>query len=523
MDTKPSSSTPSGEQVTSSKSKPAQTPSFRSVRFEMSAIFTIILGTILIIFSGVIYWILSTTVYTELDYDVKFQAKEISDNIELYLKAKKNEPGSFQYALETTITKDRPQQRWWTTAFDRRWQKKVEQQDLSNVYINFTSLDGRSLQTSKNVDGELLEVLKKHVRVPPADKDDFYNVNHKNKIIRMSNHLFNAPDNTSYVMQVGISQEPTIQLLQDWMNKVLWSIPIILLLTSFMGGVLANRILRPVEKIAVLAENITQEDLSKRVESEHFYKEMDTVVDSFNEMISRLQKSFNHIRNFSSHIAHELKTPLTIMRGETELALMSERTTAEYQETLKTNLEEIQIMLRIIDDLLFFSRMEHHPGWFKFEKIDFLAYLSDIRDQSSILAERKHITINYTLPKNTKVMINADPLHLRRLFFNLLDNAIKFSPENGKIDLTVSVEEPHVIVRVRDYGRGISKNDADKIFDIFYSTDNTSAGNGLGLSIAQAVAKAHSGIITIAEKTSQGSQGSSQGAEFIVTLPTVKS
>jgi len=480
----------------------------------MSVIFTLLLATILLVFSGVIYWILSTTVYTQLDYDVKFQAKEISDNINLYLNSKKTEPGSFEYALKTTIAQARPQQSWWTTSFDRRWQRRVDQQDLSNVYINFAALDGRSMQTSKNVNGELDDTLKKNIRVPRPNSDDLYNLKFNGRIIRMVNTPFVAPDGSTYILQVGISQEPTIQLLQDWMNKVLFSIPIILLLTSFMGGLLAKRILRPIEKIAALAQEITQADLSKRVETEDFYQEMDSVVYSFNAMIARLEKSFHHIRNFSSHVAHELKTPLTILRGETELALMSQRTAEEYQETLKINLEETQTMLRIIDDLLFFTRMEHHPGWFKLEKVDFLPYLGEIREQALLLAVRKQITIDYQMPKDKKITINADPLHLRRLFFNLLDNAIKFSPEKGQIDLIVSCEEPHVVVRVKDHGRGITMKDAEKIFDVFYSTDTTSGGNGLGLSIAQAIAKAHGGVITVAQKTQQG-------AEFVVTLPTL--
>lgn len=481
-------------------------------------IFTVILASILLVFSGVIYWILSTTVYKELDYAVKFQAQEISDNINLYLTAKKNEPGNFEYAIQTTIAREvKPRQRWWTTDFDRRWERKIEQQDLSNVYINLTTLNGQSLKASSNMSEALFVILKKNIRFSTGAKDDFFNVKIDGRVIRMCNYPFIGPDGTSYVLQVGISQEPTILILQDWMNKVLMSIPIILILTSFMGGLMANRILHPVEKMAALAQQITQADLSKRVTTKkrYDYKEMAPVVDSFNEMISRLEKSFHHIRNFSSHIAHELKTPLTILRGETELALMSPRSPEEYQATLNTSLEETQAMLKIIDDLLFFTRMEHHPGWFKFEPIDFVVYIKEIVEQSAILAKRKQIKIECQLPANTKIIVNGDPLHLRRLFFNLIDNAIKFSPEKSRIEISVNTGDGRVIVRVKDQGRGITKKDADKIFDLFYCADTTSGGNGLGLSIAQTIAKAHGGLISVTEKAQQP-----PGAEFIVSLPT---
>ncbi len=520
MDLKANSSIPSGEQVTLSKNnspdspKPAfSPPTLRSIRFEMSAIFTVILAAILLVFSGVIYWILSTTVYTELDHDLKFQTQEITDNIHLYITAKKNEAGSFEYALKTTIAQGaKPRQRWWTTDFDRRWQRKIEQQDLTKVYVNFTTLAGQSLQTSSNMSQDMLALLKKNVRLPPSSRDDLYNINFNGRTIRMINSSFKGPEDQTYLLQVGIWQDPTIQLVGDWMNKVLLSIPVILFLTFFMGGLMAKRILRPMEKIAVLAQNITQEDLSKRVESEDFYEEMDPVIESFNGMIARLEKSFHHIRTFSSHIAHELKTPLTILRGETELALMSTRTPQEYQETLKTNLEEIQTMLKIIEDLLYFTRMEHHPGNFKFEAIDLVTYLREIREQGLILASEKNLVINCKMPPGANITVSGDPVHLKRLFFNLIQNAIKYSPSGGTIDIVVSAQEGKVIVRIIDYGRSIAPKDAEKIFDLFYSGEG--GGNGMGLSIALALAKVHGGTITVADKPQRG-------AEFIVTLPTV--
>jgi signal transduction histidine kinase len=109
-------------------------------------------------------------------------------------------------------------------------------------------------------------------------------------------------------------------------------------------------------------------------------------------------------------------------------------------------------------------------------------------------------------------LINADPLHLRRLFFNLIDNAIKFSPDKSRIVIVVAAETQHVRVSIKDQGRGITPKDAAKIFDLFYSADSVSGGNGLGLSIAQAIAKAHDGMITV-------SNNSQRGAEFIVILP----
>jgi len=182
-----------------------------------------------------------------------------------------------------------------------------------------------------------------------------------------------------------------------------------------------------------MANRITQEDLSARIKTKHFGREMGALIDSFNEMIGRLEKSFKHIEQFSYHVAHELKTPLTIIQGEADLLLRKERSIYEYQQALRIILEESQRVLKTVDDLLILTKLGYQSSEvFKFEQFDFLEFFNEVVEQNRLLAANKGIGIRMDLHDvHSAVMIKADRLHLRRLFFNIIDNAIKYTPEGG--------------------------------------------------------------------------------------------
>lgn len=296
---------------------------------------------------------------------------------------------------------------------------------------------------------------------------------------------------------------------------MLLTIPVILIITSFIGVTIADRILKPVMEVAGIARNITYKDLAVRVQSEHADEEIKYLVDAFNEMIARLDKSFRYIAEFSSNVAHELKTPLTIMRGESELALLKERDISEYQRVINVNLEEAARMLRIVEDLLLLSKLEYQPDVFKFEKMYFPDFMQKVFEQSKKLAEKKNIEVNMVV-SGKPVFVLADKVHLARLFVNLVNNAVKFTPEKGKIDIITKTGDGKVMVSIADTGSGIYPEDLKRIFDRFFHVDRTGketeTGSGLGLSIAQSIAKIHQGSIDVESKPKAGSI-------FTVTLP----
>jgi signal transduction histidine kinase len=263
-----------------------------------------------------------------------------------------------------------------------------------------------------------------------------------------------------------------------------------------------------------VASNITHKDLSVRMKVQRGEEELKYLVNAFNEMISRLDRSFRYIAEFSSNVAHELKTPLTIIRGESELALMQERDPKEYQRVVKVTLEETEGMLKIVEDLLLLSRLEYQPSAFNFERFDFSVFIREVFEQAQKMAAPKNISVKLT-GVDKPVIIKADSLHLRRMFLNLLSNAVKFTHLGGDIAIKVQTDVKKLNVSVSDTGTGISPEVIDKIFNRFFhmdSPDQPGSGTGLGLSIAQSIARIHQGDISVKSQLQKGTT-------FTVTLP----
>lgn len=474
----------------------------RTLKFEISVLYTLILGLILIVFTAVFYFILARTLYQELDTELQLKAEGIHQNIRSYLDMRGETPESLVYAAEKTIKHEDALRRWWYIGFERRWFKQIDELDLRQEYVNFANADGTSIIHSEKLSPDLIRLFQEHM--PPANGHFvFRNIIYQGQRIRVIDWPFSFNDQTRYVIQVGMPILPILQLLQDWMWSIILSIPVILLLTNFVGRMLASRILRPVHTIATTAKQISDEDLSARVSSMHYYEEIDYLIDAFNDMIARLEKSFRHISTFSSHVAHELKTPLTILRGEAELALMEKRTPEEYREALKISLDEINQMLKIVEDLLLLTRLDYQQGGFKFERINFCEFFAEIFEQAHLLAASRHIDLKLDAPQGP-CYVKADQTHLRRLFFNLVDNAIKFTPKGGSIDLRLRLDDGMAVASVSDTGEGIPPEHIERIFERFYRIGNHEAGAGLGLSIAQSIAKIHKGFIRVQSQPGKG-------------------
>mgnify|MGYP001179537294 FL=1 len=308
---------------------------------------------------------------------------------------------------------------------------------------------------------------------------------------------------------------PSAALKGNKLLYILIPIPITLLFGYFIGRVIVVRILRPIKEITDTANNITHEDLSLRVKAENVDEELRLLIEAFNGMVSRLGESFEYITDSSSYIAHELKTPIAIIRGESEFALKKERDKEEYKRVISVSLEETKRMLKIIEDLLLLTKMNYQPDVLKFERIDLTQFIRIIYEQAKILSSQKKITVNADIPEEAG-MVSADELHLRRLFLNLIDNAIKFTPDNGSIGITLKYENQKAIVSIVDTGIGIEEENMPKLFEKFFriegKTKDNSPSSGLGLSIAQSIAELHGGEISVTSRAGQGSN-------FSVSIP----
>jgi signal transduction histidine kinase len=203
------------------------------------------------------------------------------------------------------------------------------------------------------------------------------------------------------------------------------------------------------------------------------------------------------------------------MRGEIELALRKERSVDEYKRVLKVSLGEAKRLLKTVEDLLLLAKLDYRPEIFKFEKFDMIKFFEEICEQTKILASEKEIQVSVSLPKG-KLSLKGDKLHLRRLFYNIIHNATKFTPKEGNINLDVKVQDKKVVTTISDTGIGIPKEDLPKVFDRFFHVERpdqaSEPGNGLGLHIALSIANIHQGKIDVQSQVNKGTI-------FTVTLP----
>ncbi len=491
---------------------------FNSIRFKIGVLYTAILGVLLMINSVILYVTIHYNLYRELDNELRNKAQEINRAIDFYLEVMGEDEQALAIAAAKVILQDagRPEPVRRLRLLDERWRDRYDRLGLINDYVNVLDAGGKPIAVSKSLSGGPDNLfLKSGRRAEEKRKAVFDEVRRRRLNLRIISVPASGRRAGKYVIQVGTSAEAIANILRKKIYSILISIPTIVLVTSFLGQLLVGRMLRPVMEIARTAKGITHADLSARVKAEDVEQEMKYLVDAFNEMISRLDSSFKYIMDFSSHVAHELKTPLAIIRGESEIALRKERTPEEYQRVIGVTLEETRRMLKTIEDLLLLARLDYRTDVFEFREIDLRDFLKEIFEQGKLLAGQRGGNLNLETPA-TPVIVRGDGLHLRRLFFNLLDNALKFTPAGGRIDLVLKSDGRQAEVAVADTGMGIDEKYLPKIFNRFFHIEKkgqaAEPGTGLGLSIALSIARMHSGGI---EAKSQPGKGS----VFTVKLP----
>lgn len=316
------------------------------------------------------------------------------------------------------------------------------------------------------------------------------------------------------IVQVASSLEDVEKALNTLLLILSITIPSALAVASLGGHFLANKALKPVDEITNTARAITSHNLNKRIRIKKVKDEIGRLADTFNEMISRLDQSFRRIRQFSADVSHELKTPLTVLKGEIEVTLRRARTGHEYRAILRSNLEEINNMTKVVDDLLLLSRADTGEVPLTKTIVDLSEFLSEIQVQAQVLATSKSVDVYFH--NNQNVFALADPLRLKSMMLNLIENGIKFSSSGGRIDITLEKEDGFAVITVRDQGIGISQEALPHIFDRFFRVDKARSrqegGSGLGLSICKWIAEAHNGSISAKSELGKGSA-------FIVKIP----
>jgi heavy metal sensor kinase len=481
---------------------------FRSLRFKLTLWYVFILGILLIAFSSFLYLTLSKSLYRDVDNKLRSLADLIASESASPLS--NFGFGNIDQTLEASMNL-RPVGKF-IQVLDESGKIGRKSDNLKNVQlpISLNALKNASMglvtfETNRAIGNTPLRI----VTLPVAEKD-----------------------HTMRIVQVASSLEDVEDAMNTLLLILIITVPSALIVASLGGQFLAYKALKPVDQITQTARMITSQNLNQRIPPPKVRDEIARLAETFNEMITRLDQSFRQIKQFSSDASHELKTPLTILRGEVEVALRKERTSSEYQQILRSNLEEVDRMTQIVDDLLRLSRADHGEIQFNPKEIDLSEILREIVSQAHILAYAKNLHIQTSLPEE-QVTILGDPIRIRELLLNLIENAIKYTEEGGGITIHLSknrgtssgkdggerleVEKIGLAeVKVTDTGLGIAKEDQGRIFDRFFRVDRARSreqgGSGLGLSICNWIVEAHQGKITVESEIGKGSS-------FIVRLP----
>jgi heavy metal sensor kinase len=315
------------------------------------------------------------------------------------------------------------------------------------------------------------------------------------------------------VVRVGMSEMSMQRTMSTFMLTMAALFPLALILASGGGWFLAHRALKPVDRMTQTARRIGAGQLHARLDLSGANDELDRLAETLNEMLGRLEAAFTEMRQFTADASHELQTPLTILRGEIEIALRSKRSQEEYVDVMKSALEEIERISLLVEGLLLLARSDAGVLKMDCKPLDLMIVTEEVLNQLAPLASSKPVTL--VLGHVEPLQISGDPVHLRRLLFNLVDNAVKYTPPEGSVRVSIDREDGWARLSVADTGIGIPAQDRDRIYQRFFrSADARSAqgGSGLGLSIVKSITEAHGGRIDL--ETSQG-----KGSIFRVYLP----
>ena len=315
------------------------------------------------------------------------------------------------------------------------------------------------------------------------------------------------------LVQVGMSLEASDRTLSRYLTILVVLVPLAAGLAAAGGAMLARRALRPVDTMSQTARRITAGDLSRRIPRRSTGDELDRLAETLNAMLDGLEEAFGQVRRFAADAAHELRTPLTALRGGIEVALRGERTPEEYRRVLRSSLEEVERLTHIAEDLLLLSRFSVAVSAPR-QRVELEPLVVEALDVGTQLAHARGVSIASTAL--TPVAVVGDASALRRALLNLIDNAVKYTPAGGKVEVSLLREGTTAVIAVRDTGPGIAAEDADRVFQPFVRLDPAREavpdGAGLGLSIARSIVVAHGGDLTLG-----GAPGG--GSIFVIRLP----
>ncbi len=373
---------------------------------------------------------------------------------------------------------------------------------------------GRVLEISEGyraLGQEPLPVIQKAVAGPRPVVVERSNSNGETFLVRMGR--FQHQGKTLF-LSIGTPVTAADQALGHRVRIYFVFLPVMLLLVSAAGWYLAGRALQPMNDVAEASAFVSADNLKLRIAPPGTGDELDRLVNRFNEMMDRLESNFEQMRQFTINASHELRTPVTAIRGQLEVALLHARTADDYREAVETAMHDVERLSQIVKTLLLLSQAD--SGSLRLQKgvHDAASLVREVIHAHELLAAEKQLKLTAVVPEQCPAMI--DRTQFERLISNLVSNAVTHTPAHGSVHVTLTRKGETISFAVSDNGPGIPPSHLPHIFDRFYRVRDgereEQKGMGLGLSVALWIAQAHGGAIEV--KSAPG-----QGSLFVATVP----
>jgi len=376
------------------------------------------------------------------------------------------------------------------------------------VFFRVMTHDGVSLWESENFSTILSDGIKekKHFTVT---------VDQRKKLrYRIYETRFTFNDQGPFVVQMATKTKRADKILENSLQNIFSAIPVVFLLSICCGMYIAQKPRKILQNITAVTRRITSQNLAERLPLPPGQDEIRDLTLTINFMLDNIESSFDEIKQFTADVSHELRNPLSAVKGEIEVAVFRKRDAADYRETLHNCLEQIDNLIKMVNDLFLISRFDAKKYDLKLSRINLAGLLREMYIFFLPIAREKHI--HFVIKRCDTLFASVDRHKILQLLSNLMDNAVKFTPDNESITLSLIEHRHEAELRVSDSGIGIPEGDLKNIFKRFYQVDPSRSGDdrgaGLGLHICKRIVEVHGGSISaVRNKT--------KGVTFTVRLP----
>jgi heavy metal sensor kinase len=455
----------------------------RSISFRLVAWYAGLLAGIFLLLCGLMYFDLRFFLENDLRQAQARRTRQIASTLLIHVK----QTGEAYVASQT---KD-----WY-------------EPEINDRFIRITRGDGTLIYVSGAPKDDSFDPAEVPIFPPLTSAESYRQLKMSGgKTLLIAALNFKSSGNPDYLVEFGELLDPVQTMLKHLFLQLALGLPLAVIIIAGGGYFLVRRALTPVEQITRAAESISQHNLSERLPVSKTGDELERLSVSLNRMITRLDDAFQNSKRFVADASHDLRTPLTILRGELENFAEDQRLDSELRDRVGSMLEEVVHLGKIVEQLFTLSRLDAGEAQTEWTRFDLAELAKTTAEQMNLLAEDKNISISCNASQ--AVFVKGNRVRLKQVVVNLLDNAIKYTPEKGAIQLRVAAKNGHAILEIEDNGTGIPSEALPHIFERFYRVDPARSADsesaGLGLAIVKSICAAHGAEVEAQSATGKGS------------------